>query len=229
MNKYTITLEENKNIKNYKIKEDLFLFLINKLKPFQNFSQPSKPIKCIETGEIFKNARHASNHIKNLGLSDSRSIDAAIKRVCKGQRESAFGYHWEFVLDDYKQETSLTKGKKHIVRLKQDLQTIKGRSYTSSHSTSYRLDETLFKNLKNDIEKYSADLNRQRPVKCLETGRIFFSEHSAGLWIKEQKFVNGNYVNGNNANIIIKDACNGIREKAYGYHWEFADEEKEII
>lgn len=50
----------------------------------------AKPVKCIETGELFSSALQAS---KAVGLKTSSNIS----KVCNGQRKTAGGFHWMFV------------------------------------------------------------------------------------------------------------------------------------
>lgn len=56
----------------------------------------SKMVRCIETGQIFKNAAAANSWLREQGLTDSVYVEAAIKEVCKGRKETACGYHWRF-------------------------------------------------------------------------------------------------------------------------------------
>lgn len=47
-----------------------------------------KRVKCIETGEIFYSSNEAG---EKLGVDGSH-----IRAVCRGDRKSAYGYHWEW-------------------------------------------------------------------------------------------------------------------------------------
>lgn len=49
----------------------------------------SKPVKCVETGEVFQNAYDAQ---RRTGVSQSR-----ISVCCNGRRKTTGGFHWEFV------------------------------------------------------------------------------------------------------------------------------------
>ena len=49
----------------------------------------SKPVKCIETGQIFKSGKEAA---ETMGLDASH-----ISKVCRGKAKSHKGYHFEFV------------------------------------------------------------------------------------------------------------------------------------
>ena len=46
-----------------------------------------KRVRCVETGQIYDSAKQASE-ILNIGH---------IHEVCKGKRQTAGGYHWEYV------------------------------------------------------------------------------------------------------------------------------------
>ena len=49
----------------------------------------SKPVKCLETGEIYNNAKKAA---EVYGVTES-----AIKQCAQGRTKSSAGYHWKFV------------------------------------------------------------------------------------------------------------------------------------
>ena len=50
----------------------------------------SKPVRCIETGIIYKSSVEAA---KSVGLKSASGINGC----CNGRGKSAKGYHWEFV------------------------------------------------------------------------------------------------------------------------------------
>ena len=56
----------------------------------RNINQPnkSKPIKCVETGEVFPS-------LKEVGRKKGYSI-GCINHALRGRREKAYGYHWEY-------------------------------------------------------------------------------------------------------------------------------------
>ena len=59
-----------------------------------------KKIEAIETGQIFENARKASewvSFIKEYGYNKCDSDK--IKQCCRGKQKTSYGYHWEFVKD----------------------------------------------------------------------------------------------------------------------------------
>ena len=49
----------------------------------------SKPVKCIETGEIYSSAYEAN---RQLGIRK-----ASIIHCCHGKQQTAGGYHWEYI------------------------------------------------------------------------------------------------------------------------------------
>lgn len=49
-----------------------------------------KPVKCIETGQIYKSVSSAA---KDMGLNSSNII-----KVCNGERKTTGGLHWEYIL-----------------------------------------------------------------------------------------------------------------------------------
>jgi hypothetical protein len=54
-----------------------------------------------------------------------------------------------------------------------------------------------------------------RPIRCIETGRVFDYGLIAMQWVKSLGF------NGRSASHIY-DVCKGKKLSAYGYHWEYA-------
>ena len=56
-------------------------------------SAMAKPVRCVETGEVFSSALQAS---KKVGLKSS----AGISKCCSGERKTAGEFHWEFVKGD---------------------------------------------------------------------------------------------------------------------------------
>ena len=46
-----------------------------------------KPVRCIETGEIYKSIKDAEKAIKTKHISD----------CCNGKRKTTGGYHWEYI------------------------------------------------------------------------------------------------------------------------------------
>lgn len=55
----------------------------------RNSKSKCKPVRCIETGEIYRSTREAQ---RITGVWQT-----TIVRVCKGKQELAGGYHWEYV------------------------------------------------------------------------------------------------------------------------------------
>ena len=55
-----------------------------------------KPVKCIETGEVFESATAAARWIhKQISTSKTESIMKNIKACCYGKQSTAYKYHWE--------------------------------------------------------------------------------------------------------------------------------------
>lgn len=54
----------------------------------------SKPVQCIETGEIFLSALQAGKEMGN------GKYISGVSRCCRGERKTAYGYHWRFVTDE---------------------------------------------------------------------------------------------------------------------------------
>ena len=84
------------SVETYRPTEDLFLEIREKIKPYRSLGIKAKPIRCIETGEVFLSARQAARWLKKINLTCCYSADSIVKDACKGKKETAYGYHWEF-------------------------------------------------------------------------------------------------------------------------------------
>jgi len=99
-NSYGLILKLNGvHIGSYKINNEYFYELQEKLEPFRSLQSEPKKVKCIETGQIFRCANDANLYLVNKGISHNYGGFNAIKEVCKGRKKTAYGYHWEFVKD----------------------------------------------------------------------------------------------------------------------------------
>ena len=95
---YIIRLTINeKNSETYRVSKDLFITIKNIIKPYQSFKNKPKKVKCIETGEIFENAKDANDMLIQKGISYSYDAYNRIKEVCNKKRKTAYGLHWEFI------------------------------------------------------------------------------------------------------------------------------------
>ena len=62
----------------------------------RSFFDAAKRVRCIETGEIFKNQTEARNTLVRRDHVNMAGADQ-VGQVCLGQRKSAAGYTWELV------------------------------------------------------------------------------------------------------------------------------------
>ena len=92
-----ITLkQENVIMGYYKVNEKTFNEIKEKIAPFKSEGIPSKRVRCIETGQIFKNASKAADWLEFIQETNYRNSDL-IKQCCRGKQKTSYGYHWEFV------------------------------------------------------------------------------------------------------------------------------------
>lgn len=94
---FSLVLKENgTNQCSYKISRQLFDKLKKYLAPFRSYQTTAKPVRCLETGQIFSSVRNASQWVetnKQISYCDMNLI----KQACKGKQKTSYGYHWEFV------------------------------------------------------------------------------------------------------------------------------------
>ena len=94
-----ITLKQD-NILMGKYKVDIKKFnkIKEKIEEYKSVGYPSKKVKCIETGQIFKNASEACRWVEFVREGGFCNKDL-IKQCCRGKQKTSYGYHWEFVKD----------------------------------------------------------------------------------------------------------------------------------
>lgn len=103
MSRYLLVLyKDNARIGSYHLDESLFEKTKEKLKPYRSFGPQPKPIKCIETGEIFRCANDVAKilHLKNI--TTNYKAAQRIKLGCKSKK-TVYGYHWEFIGKEYEE------------------------------------------------------------------------------------------------------------------------------
>ena len=93
-----ILKQEEIKMGTYRISPQRFHKLVNRIEKFRSLPEPSKNVRCIETGEIFKNAREASKWAAFVRECDYCDSDL-IKQCCRGKQKTSYGYHWEFVIE----------------------------------------------------------------------------------------------------------------------------------
>ena len=95
---YIIRIVEDETvIGTYRVSKEMFLSVQKDAAPYQTFRAKTKKVKCIETGEIFNSAMHANEVLVEKGLAKSYSAYIRIKEVCNKKKNTAYGFHWEFV------------------------------------------------------------------------------------------------------------------------------------
>lgn len=88
---------------------------------------------------------------------------------------------------------------------------------------TYRISDRLFYMLEKDLEKYRSKSPTPKKIRCVETGQIFESVRKASEWLEFA--LETNYCDFR----LIKQACRRKNGKSYGYHWEFAESNKQQI
>ncbi len=95
---YIVRLQEkNNSFNSYRVSKELFFTIKNSVEPYRSLPPQMKKVKCIETGQIFRNAYEAMNWVVKNGKTDNNNAYVNIKSVCNKRRKTAYGYHWEFV------------------------------------------------------------------------------------------------------------------------------------
>lgn len=82
----------------YKVDVKKFNRIVEKIEKYKSDGYPSKTVRCVETGQIFKNARQASRWVSEIRENFYNCCNPdLIKQCCRGKQKTSYGYHWEFV------------------------------------------------------------------------------------------------------------------------------------
>ena len=92
--------QEDIKMGTYKVSAQRFTKLKEKLQPYRSLPAQSKKVRCVETGQIFENAKHACRWVSYIreNYFNACSPDL-IKQCCRGKQKTSYGYHWEFVTE----------------------------------------------------------------------------------------------------------------------------------
>lgn len=168
-----------------------------------------RPVKCVETGEIFESITSAA---KSIGVSNG-----AIRNVLFGRNHTAGGYHWEDAKVDVKPsiqknsrpvkcvETgeifeSISAAAKYVNLSREN---IKCAIRKNTRAGGYHWVDA---NAEIDLNSVSYPANRMHAVKCVETDEFFESLATAAKW------ANVHYSN-------IQRVLNKPTRTVRGYHW----------
>ena len=99
---YRIVLKQEKiKIGTYKIPKEMFDIIKSDIQKYKSLGIPCKKVRCIETGDIFKNAREASRWLTNIKEQFYNKYNPDhIKQCCRGKQKTSYGYHWEFINEE---------------------------------------------------------------------------------------------------------------------------------
>ena len=95
-----ILKQEEIKMGTYKVPEDMFEELKFDIEKFRSLGIPSRKIRCVETGKVFENARQASGWVAYIREESYCNMDL-IKQCCRGKQKTSYGYHWEFVNEEF--------------------------------------------------------------------------------------------------------------------------------
>ncbi len=179
-----------------------------------------RAVVCIETGQIFESIAAAAKWANVAGCT--------VSSVVNGRTAGAGGYHWRFADEDVKSDdvslTPLKVGKRPVrcvetgdifpsIRLAAkwlnlDCNTIKtALNHSTRTAGNYHWCDA---DSEMDESEMTSAKDRLHAVKCVETGQIFESIHSAAKWAGISR-------------ARIRQALNQSSHTAGGYHWVDAD------
>ncbi len=90
-------IDSNEKLRTYRVNEELFYAIKKLIEPYRSISPQSKKVLCIETGQIFENAKAANKWLVDEKQVSTYHAYSFIKSACKGKRKTAYGYHWKFI------------------------------------------------------------------------------------------------------------------------------------
>lgn len=180
-----------------------------------------RQVICYETGEVFESATAA---VRSIGLKSVKSIITAIKN-----NGTAGGYHWYYADEPKPDPATFRNRSKRFQRPVICYET--GERFESLTEAANRIGANadaiwiaINQRIKaGDYHWYYADEPRpkqnyfknlaKRPVRCIETGKVFESTADAGRHIGRQR--------GGISDAISRNGTCG------GYHWEYADNRRD--
>ena len=197
-----------------------------------------KAVMCLETKSVFDSAQDA-----NKLFSDNLSTN--ISDCCRGRQDTAYGFHWVFLDDELRAEADRKREARNSKKKKKPIPVLcveTGESFPSinaAHLAYPNLSkESITNACKNenilagdfhwklvnerDLTLLSSSQSEDPfnhnypngPVVCMETGGIFATAKEACNQFGGKK---------NPSNVIL--CCSGKRNTAYGFHWEYLEEE----
>lgn len=97
VSQFQVILKVNNKSESYRIPANLFVTLKNDLNPYRFAAVPTKAVKCIETGKVFRCARDAMLWLIKEKVTNNYNADTLIKAACKREHNVSCGFHWCFV------------------------------------------------------------------------------------------------------------------------------------
>ncbi len=84
---------------NYRVDIKRFNKIKESVEKYRSIGHICKKVRCIETGQIFENAREAARWVA-FAREMSYCDFGLIKQCCRGKQKTSYGYHWEFVNEE---------------------------------------------------------------------------------------------------------------------------------
>ncbi len=96
--RYLIRLGETESsLKSYRVSKEIFISIKKFIEPYRSYGYISKKVRCVETGEIFKNSKAANLWLIKENKTNKYDAHNSIRNVCKDKQKTAYGFHWEFI------------------------------------------------------------------------------------------------------------------------------------
>ena len=87
------------------------IFSEERIKSMQKNSTCKKAVKCIETGEVYESIKEAGR-VSGIDWNN-------ISQCCRGVRDTAKGFHWEYVDDELRKNANKKRMEREVERNKQ--------------------------------------------------------------------------------------------------------------
>lgn len=82
-----IIIEINGKTESYRVNKKMFYQIKDKLVPYRSEGYLPKPVRCIETGEVFASAYKVQNWLYKKGITDNPQSGNFIKKRVRGNRK----------------------------------------------------------------------------------------------------------------------------------------------
>lgn len=198
-------------------------FKLEILRCFHDISQ-----EALDEWEIYFIAKLNTKKPNGYNLTDGGNGSRGYKHTEETKQKMSEAKKDIKFTEEHKQKISKAmKGKKitEETRKKMSLNNARymlGKHHTEESKKKISLNNTRYMlgkhHIEETIQKNRINQPNRKPVRCIELNMTFESSQLAAVWLRENGWPKADGTK-------IRKCCRGEASKAYGYHWEYFNEE----